>query len=157
MTHRWRTLARRTTLAALLPLTLTACSSSGNNPPQNGTPDAPVTITMWRTFDSNEVFDPIIRDFELNNPNINIDYKELPLDEYELVTSEALAAGEGPDIWSIRNDWVPRHQNKLVPMPQRLLPDPNNQYANDEEALNAAFVPVVAQNVVRDGRVYGLP
>ncbi len=154
--HRRLGFLRYTALAVVLMVGFTACSPGGNQDQPGGT-DAPVTISMWRTFDGPEVFDPILADFKINNPNITIEYRELPLEEYELVVSEALAAGEGPDIWSIRNDSVPRHQAKLVPMPEGLLSTTANQATTDEEAVRAEFVPVVAHDVVRDGRVYGLP
>lgn len=112
---------------------------------------------MWRTFDSSEVFQPIIDDFQDDNPNIKIEYTELPPEEYELVVAEALAAGEGPDIWSIRNDWMSRHQAKLIPMPDGLLQRSEEEGKSDQDQLASLFVPTVGQDVVIDGRIYGLP
>lgn len=144
---------------AILSLVLTACVGGGNDNQLGGGDgtDGPVTVKMWRTFDSSEVFQPIIDDFEQDNPNITIEYKELPIDEYELVVAEALAAGEGPDIWSIRNDWLPRHQAKLIPMPEGLLKNSADETKSDQELLQAMFVPTVTADVALDGRVYGLP
>ncbi|MBI4032707.1 extracellular solute-binding protein [Candidatus Berkelbacteria bacterium] len=153
---RW---AVRAVAAGILAVMLTACVGGGN---ENGVgggagSDGPVTIKLWRTFDSSEVFQPIIEDFEEDNTNITIEYTELPIEEYELVVSEALAAGEGPDIWSVRNDWLPRHQAKLIPMPEGLLKSSDAETKTDEELLQALFVPTVASDVLFDGRVYGLP
>lgn len=142
-----------------LAVTLTACVGGGNNNQTGGGigTDGPTTLKIWRPFDSAEVFQPMIDDFEEDNPDVTIEYTVLPIEEYELTVAEALAAGEGPDIWSIRNDWVPRHANKLIPMPEKLLSTGDNANKTDEELLKALFVPTVAADVMRDGRVYGLP
>lgn len=150
----------RAGIAVLISLTLTGCvgRNTGGNTVGGGTgTDAPKTITIWRPFDSEEVFAPIISEFKLDNPNITIIYKQIPADEYELVVSEALAAGQGPDIWSIRNDWMPRHKDKLIPMQDGLLSNFSQNLSTDEERLKNLFVPVVANDVFLDGKVYGLP
>lgn len=116
--------------------------------------DKPTTISIWRTFEGPEIFQPMIDEFEQDNPNIDIEYRMLPSAEFELVVSEALAAGEGPDIWAIRNDWIPRHQNKLVPMPDGTLAEEGK---NDQDILKNLFAPIVSSDVVRDGKIYGLP
>ncbi|MBI2589426.1 extracellular solute-binding protein [Candidatus Berkelbacteria bacterium] len=143
---------------ALIPILLTGCigrkSSSSQSSGIAGQTE-PVTLKIWRTFDSAEVFEPIIEEFERDNPAITLEYTLMSASEFELTTAEALAAGEGPDIWSIRNDWLPRHKNKLVPMPNGLLGKNSNQ--TDEDALKALFAPVVTQDVVYDGSIYGLP
>lgn len=145
---------------ALISITLTGCTKkAGTGTSATGTngTNAPKTITIWRPFDSDEVFKPIINEFKLDNPNITLVYKQIPADEYELTVSEALAAGEGPDIWSIRNDWMPRHKNKLIPMQDNLLSGFSQNQSTDEDRLKALFVPVVDADVFRDGKVYGLP
>ena len=151
----------RAGIAVLISLTLTGCipgrSGTGNTVGGGTGTDAPKTITIWRPFDSEEVFAPIINEFKLDNPNITIVYKQIPADEYELVVSEALAAGQGPDIWSIRNDWMPRHKDKLIPMQDGLLSNFAQNLSTDEERLKSLFVPVVANDVFLDGKVYGLP
>lgn len=151
----------RTVLAAgLIGVSLTGCIRTNDGDSTGGTGRGePTTITIWRTFDSDEVFEPIIRDFQLDNPNVTIEYKMMSFDEYELKTAEALAAGNGPDIWSIRNDWLDRHKDKLVSMPEeeRLLATSSSDTRSSTDILSSIFVPVVSKDVVRDGRVYGLP
>ncbi len=152
--------AVRIGILCLVGLALTACSrNNGNTGGTNGSGGtaAPKTITIWRPFDSDEVFKPIINEFQLDNPNVTIVYKQIPADEYELTVSEALAAGQGPDIWSIRNDWMPRHKDKLIPMQDNLLAAFVQNKANDEERLKTLFAPIVDKDVFLDGKVYGLP
>ncbi len=156
--RRWVLL--RVGLLCAVSVLLTACTKSNNgtngNTGNNGTA-APKTITIWRPFDSDEVFKPIISEFQLDNPNVTIVYKQIPADEYELTVSEALAAGKGPDIWSIRNDWMPRHKDKLIPMQDNLLAAFTQNKKTDEERLQTLFAPIVDKDVFIDGKVYGLP
>ena len=159
--HYNRPLLRWLALSSILTVTLTGCfgsnQSSGLSSSSGGSDQ--VTIKIWRSFDSNEVFKEIIDDFEQDNPNVKLEYKLIPTDEYELTVSEALAAGNGPDIWSIRNDWVPRHKDKLVPMPEHLLASELSGTTDkgDTDTVEALFAPVVANDVMHDGRAYGLP
>ena len=150
----------KTGIAVLLSLALTGCTKKTPNTTGTSNPNgtsAPKTITIWRPFDTEEVFKPIISEFKLDNPNVTIVYKQIPADEYELTVSEALAAGQGPDIWSIRNDWMPRHKDKLIPMQDNLLAGFVQNQATDEDRLKKLFVPVVDKDVFLDGKVYGLP
>jgi ABC-type glycerol-3-phosphate transport system substrate-binding protein len=146
-------------IITLIGITLTGCKPQATDPNAPGTKGtaAPKTITIWRPFDSDEVFKPIIKDFQIDNPNVTVVYKQIPADEYELTVSEALAAGEGPDIWSIRNDWIPRHKNKLIPMQDGLLATFVQNQKTDEDRLKSVFVPVVNKDVFLDGKIYGLP
>lgn len=146
-------------LALVVATTLTGCFGGGNKDEQTnqgggGGTDAPSTVTIWRTFEGPEVFQPIIDEFEQDNPDIKIVYKMLPSADYELAVSEALAAGQGPDIWAIRNDWIPRHKEKLIPMPDGLL---TKDTQNDEDRLRELFAPIVSSDVMLDGHIYGLP
>ncbi|MCA9388734.1 extracellular solute-binding protein [Candidatus Berkelbacteria bacterium] len=144
-------------VAAVAAIFLTGCQPQAQDTIGGTGTDGVQTISIWRTFDSIEAFQETIDEFERDNPNIQIDYRELPFNEYELYTSEALAAGEGPDIWSIRNDWLPRHQNKLIPMPEGLLKENNDDLRPNTEILQNLFVPIVSNDVVIDGQIYGLP
>lgn len=142
-------------LAIITPLIFTGCLPK--NPTGNdNTFSEPITIKIWRTFENASAFSEIFNLLESKYPNISIEYRRLPFEEYELAVSEALSTGEGPDIWSIRNDWVRRHIDKLVPAPNELIISGQNNLTISE-VMNKDYVPVVLKDVIRDGRVYGLP
>lgn len=107
-----------------------------------------VTLTVWRTEDSEEVFRPIIRSFQSTYKGVKIRYIKKDPEEYEIESLNALAAGKGPDIWSIRNDWMGRHFDKLIPAPEKAI---------SVAAFQRNFVPVVSQDAIIDGKIYGLP
>lgn len=91
---------------------LQSCQQDNTPPP----PD-PVTLQFWSVFDDSAVYEPIINSYRQQNPHVTIEYRKLTINEYESTVLNALAAGKGPDIWSIHNTWLPKHQEKLAPAP----------------------------------------
>lgn len=114
-------------------------------------------ITVWRLFDSQDTFAPLIKQFEKDNKNVKIKYVMKDPEEYELDSLNALAAGAGPDVWSIPNDWVARHSDKLVTAPAGILAASSKEKKTDVELYQDAFVPVAAQDNIIDDKIYGIP
>lgn len=126
----------------------------------------PVELTIWRAADSHESFERIIEQYRSERPNVNINYVHNPAwkndpELYLKDTIEALATGKGPDIWSVRNDWLPGQINKMQAAANDVLSthtkDENLKNKNNTEFIREAFVPVVGENVVFGDKVYGLP
>lgn len=116
-----------------------------------------ITLTVWRTFDDEEVFQEAIDLYEELNPNINIEYIKKDYSEYEEETLDALAAGKGPDIWSIRNDWVYRHYDKLQPMTEGLLKKSESDNRTNVEIYGDTFADIASKDNIIDNVVYGIP
>lgn len=111
-----------------------------------------VELEFWGVFDDPGAYEEAIRSFRRQNPNINIRYVPFPFEEYEKAVIDALAAGRGPDIWMIQNTWLPKHKDKLAPLPQDDK-DLNYKLFNFQQD----FVDVVRNDLVDDGQIYGLP
>lgn len=127
--------------------------------PQPGQPatNEPITLTMWRPIDSEDIWKPIIAQYQQEHPNIRIKYFQKDLKTYELEVLNALSAGSGPDIWAVHNSWLVKHQGKLIPAPAGLLRISKEDKRANESIIKNNFVPIVAQEAVMDNRVYGLP
>ncbi|EKD46217.1 MAG: hypothetical protein ACD_68C00093G0001 [uncultured bacterium] len=80
-----------------------------------------VELEYWRLWDDSTAFDDIISEYEGSHPNIKINYHKMTVDEYENEVVTKLAAGEGPDVFSIHNTWVPRYIDKISTMPDEGL------------------------------------
>jgi ABC-type glycerol-3-phosphate transport system substrate-binding protein len=131
-------------------------SGCGNN--NNTTNDSQTnTITMWRPFAEEEFFDTIISSYESDNSNIKVNYKELPFDNYELQSIDALAAQNGPDIWNIRNDWINKHLNKLLPFPDGYFKADKDDKRTDLEIFKQTFPEFVVNDLVVNNKIYGFP
>jgi ABC-type glycerol-3-phosphate transport system substrate-binding protein len=108
----------------------------------------PATLTVWRLFDKEEVFEDMFADFISDHPNVTIVYERKNPADYEAVFTNAIAGDRGPDILSLPNDWMVKHKDKLVPAPDNVIT------ASEVKDL---YVNVVSQDAVFDDQVFGLP
>jgi len=121
-----------------------ACSSSGS-----GGSNQKVTLNVWGVFENSDNMQPFIQAYQKAHPNVNVVYTEKNVDTYEQDLLNALAAGTGPDIYEIHNDWLPKYQDKLVSAPQQIITLKDYQ---------TAFVDVVNKDFVSsDGKIYAMP
>lgn len=110
---------RRTTrllsAATIAALALTGCSSSSKTSSKDATTDKPVTLTFWGTYgnggnkaQTTALSQTIIPAFEKANPNIKINYVDIPYDSLLQKLTTSAAGGELPDL--VRSDigWVPK-------------------------------------------------
>ncbi len=108
-----------------------------------------VNLNVWGVFDNSSVYTTIFSEYAKINENIApVSYQKHTLDAYKNDLLGALAAGNGPDIFMIHNSWMPDFQDKIVPMPK---------YMGTEAEFRANFVDVVADDVISDGQMYGVP
>lgn len=94
---------------------------------------------------------PLIDKFRKQYSYFTINYHKKDINTYEEDLIDALAAGQGPDIFFINNTWLPKHIDKLSAAPQveTLMISP--------KTVKDAFVDVVAQDFVDEEKVYALP
>lgn len=142
----------------LAPLFLSACVQQ--EPP-------PTKIVWWNVFDDPRSFNDIIKTYE-ENVNVEIELVTFPFATYEDELIDALAAGRGPDIFTIHNSWLPEHSDKIQPVPATEdfahLTDkefepiaPRLEELIDLRTLTDDYVDVVSEDFVKDGRIFALP
>lgn len=108
----------------------------------------PVTLEFWSVFDDSNVFQPLILKYQQLYPHVTINYHKKNIASYEQELVDALAAGRGPDIFSIHNTWLPKHEEKLAPAPSALI---------SETRFKEVFVDAPAQDFINNGQIYALP
>ena len=158
------------------------------------TPPEPITLKIWGLWDDESTIDATIKDFEDSHQNaqyqfqqgkktvtksfqVKIEYEKKDISTYESESASALASNTGPDIWLIRNDWMPKQRDKLVALPSsltrsksyaetfNLIGDETKWKApkkelSDIEVLqnyNNTFFDVAYQDNTDQNKVYGLP
>lgn len=153
-------------LLAIVGVSLSGCarkSSSSNTAVDTA---GAVTLTIWRAADDSESFQNIIKSYQQEHPNVTIEYKYNPdwktnPDLYLQESVNALATGKGPDIWSVRNDWIPGQYQKVRPAPDGVFASQSNdqdlKQKSNVDFVKSAFVPVVAQDTIINDQVYGVP
>lgn len=112
------------------------------------------TLQFWGVFDNRSVYDPIIRNFQAQNPGIKVVYREFNFEDYERSLTNALAAGTGPDIFMFHNSWLPKHGDKITAMPEVFSDDSPSMTVG---SFQQQFVDVAAQDLVYTNRIYALP
>lgn len=105
-------------------------------------------LLVWGVFDDSDIIQKFIQQFETAYPEVTVTYQKKSINDYEKDLVNALAAGRGPDIFYIQNTWLPKHIDKLSPIPKNYLT------ANE---FRDVFVDVAYDDFVSDGDVYALP
>ena len=109
-----------------------------------------VTLEFWGLFDDRTVWQPIFDAYRKNNNTVYFNYVQMNPDTYEQDLIEALAAGKTPDIIMFRSSWLPKHGNKISPLPETAMTLRNFQ----ETFPDVAVVDFVRQPA---GKIYALP
>lgn len=107
-----------------------------------------IELVWWKVFNDSKQVGALIEQFSKANPGVTVKIVEKDVETYEDELLDALAAGEGPDIFSIHNDWLPRHQAKMTPAPETLF---------GLKDLRQNFVEVLETDLVAGGKVYAMP
>lgn len=113
------------------------------------------TITIWDYKNEKSAFDPSITSFQRSN-DIKIQYVQKNPASYIEDTVSAIAAGNGPDIWIVPNNLLPKIKDKLVPMPAKRIAD-EEEKKDDLEVYKDTFPFAVSQDSIFDNKVYAMP
>ncbi len=132
-----------------------------------------IQLSYWGVWDTNDDLQPLINDFTALHPNITINYRKFRYQEYEQQLLEAWAEDRGPDIYSLPATWLKKYQNRITPMPpvvqlsfkevtKTLGKTEVSTYVRQVPTLSLGeiknqFVDVVYNDVILNGKVYGLP
>lgn len=109
---------------------------------------APVTLEFWSVFDDSDIWDPLIFQYKDVAPHVAVNYRKKNVVSYEQELVDALAAGRGPDIFSVHNTWLPKHQDKLAPAGESLI---------TPQRFQELFVDAATQDLIVGDKVYALP
>lgn len=106
------------------------------------------TLTMWGVFDDAKTFETAFAAAGART-GITINYVKIDPAVYESSLINALAAGRAPDIFMFHNTWLPKHYDKVIPMPPSFF----DMRTFDEQL----FPVVVRQDFAPQGTVFALP
>ena len=139
-------------LVLILIIVLVATSCGGTKQPVVAGSN---TLTIWG-FDDPTLYGDVISDFQTKNPTYKVTYVKKDPADYETAALSEIAAGKGPDVWAIPNNWVPKFQDKLVAMPSTLIANKKAKKTNIE-VYKTLFPNVVAQDNIIGDNIYGMP
>lgn len=107
-----RMIRKLVTICLILASTVTLSGCFKSTPPTYK-----AELEVWGVFDDADAYRDAISSYKKINPYVNITYKKLNVETYKRDLIDAMASGNGPDIFMVRNSWVPGFQNKIVPAP----------------------------------------
>lgn len=131
----------------------------------------PVTLNFWGVYDDAAVYQPIIDAYRKQHPNVTITYTQKDASIYEFVSLTQLASQDGPDVWLVPLESLPKHIDKLTPVPEGLLAKQNIAPTTQKRSLftkaspvpsntklyTETFAEVTTANNIVDGKVASLP
>jgi len=105
-------------------------------------------IVWWGIRDDAAEIGLLIEEYQKKNLGIKITYLlQSPKDYRERLTN-ALAKGEGPDIFEIHNSWVVMFTNVLDVLPEPVM---------SSAEFSAAFYPIITKDLTTPSGIVGIP
>ncbi len=108
-------------------------------------------IEFWGVSEANNnsAILTIIDEYLKINNSVSINYRQFENpDTFEKTLLNALATGQGPDIFMFHNAWLPKHYDKVAPVPETIF---NLGY------LGQLFPDIVNSDFVSQNKIYALP
>lgn len=106
-----------------------------------------ISLSFWGV-DKPSAIQPVIDSYVGLNSNVKITYRQIDSSSYEKTLIDALATGQGPDVFMFNNNWLLKHGNKAMPAPASQI---------SADVVASLFPAIVSQNFVSGGSVYALP
>lgn len=107
-----------------------------------------IELIWWKPFEDNENVSDLISEYQKINKNVTVTFVKKDVADYEAELVDAIASGHTPDIFSIHNDWLPKHIDKLAAMLPDLMTLRN---------FRETFVDVATADFVKDDKIFALP
>lgn len=133
-------------ILAVILLIVFVVSSSGVSSSKTTGNKGPVVLTFWKTFEESEKIEPLFEEYKKTHPNVDIVYTKKNIENYKKDLLTALASGDGPDIFSINNAWLPEYFNLVVPAPDKTF---------KIKEFKDSFVDPVVEDFTKDNKIYG--
>jgi ABC-type glycerol-3-phosphate transport system substrate-binding protein len=89
---------------------------------------------------------PLLQAYQEKYPNVQFEFTTKNIDSYEEDLLNALASGQGPDIFAINNSWLPKYLDKISAAPDKVF-----TYKDYRDQ----FVDVLGQDFTKDNKIYG--
>ena len=81
-----------------------------------------VNLEVWGLFDDSLDYEEIINEYTKLHPYVGeIKYRKFTAETYKRDILDALASGQGPDIFLIQNNWLPSFISKTEAAPDVIL------------------------------------
>lgn len=107
-----------------------------------------VSLIFWGLWEEKELMDPIISEYQKQNPQVTINYERKSSTNYRTRAQTQIREGQGPDILMIHNTWLPMFKSTLTPSPADVF---------TQKEYSSTFYPVSEQSFSDNGKIYAAP
>ncbi len=144
-------------VASVLTMPLSGCSLFRKEAARKAGGVNQIDLTYYRFGNDAEVIKPLLDSYQNAHPGVVIHLvsKFPSYPQYEDQIINEMAEGAGPDLFSVPNSWIYKHQKKIAPMPADVM---------TVDQFRQTFVAVADRDLVRpDGaqpqslHIYGIP
>jgi multiple sugar transport system substrate-binding protein len=111
-----------------------------------GTTTSSVQLVVWTVFEDSSSLQPLLDYYKTKRPNIRIVLEKKDPATYEEDLINALATGQGPDVFSIHNSWLPKYLDKVSSAPDAVW-----QFTDYKDT----FVDSAVTDLTKDRKIYG--
>ncbi len=105
-------------------------------------------LTWWGLTDNRLTIQPLIEEYQKENPKVEITYVAQSTKDYRERLTNALARGDGPDIFQFHNSWVPMFANELDSLPSSVMSQ--TEFAD-------TYYPVISSDLTTKEGIVGIP
>lgn len=121
-------------------------SSSSNN--NSATTTQKTVLQYWGLWEPGEAFQQVIDEYQALNPNVTIQYTKQSHMDYRSRLQNAIASGNGPDLFRYHASWVPMLKSDLASLPSSVMSSADFQQT---------FYPVAIRQLQNNGTPVGIP
>lgn len=113
---------------------------------------SPFTLLIWGFEDPPEIWQAIANDYSENAVrSATVEYVKKNRETYESELINALASGQGPDIFILKDSWLEKHKDKIAPLP-------DGELGYRKQDLKTAFADGLAAAIVGEkNELLGVP
>ncbi len=105
-------------------------------------------ITWWGLWEDETSVQPLIDEYQKAHPKVKITYTRESQQDYRERLTNALAKGEGPDIFTLQSSWVPMFRNDLSVVPANVM---------SASEFTQTFYTVAVSDLTTDKGIVGIP
>lgn len=137
-------------IGLLIVLTVTNKNKDKNNQPRNN------ILTIWGISDEQNALSSTINNFQTKYSSAKVVYVKKDPTNYLKDSLAEIAAGKGPDVWVVPNDWMVKYHDQMTPMPEKLIANAKEK-KSDTEVYQTLYPNAIYQDNVFNDKIYGVP
>jgi ABC-type glycerol-3-phosphate transport system substrate-binding protein len=141
-------------LALIIALLILVIISNKNKDKKNQVRDN--ILTIWGTSDDLTALDSTITNFQTEHKDVKVVYVKKDSANYLKDSLAEIAAGRGPDVWAVPNDWMVKYHDQMTPMPEKLITNAKEK-KSDLEVYQETYPNAIYQDNVFEDKIYGMP